>query len=415
MNSQVEGIFRGIVLIILSWLESFARLLIAPWSAFVGLVAQRRNEAQIKPYAFALFALVGVFFLPTVVDALKSPARDDFHYNVYDSAFPQPGGLGRAYEQANKQIESKAAVSMVTASVVWITFLHVGFSAIGALAFRHSARRALWRNSLFFIAGLQGALFGLTFFIEQFALGGSSQFSMFRSLLTSPYTMIFAEDEWMRYFLLSDCLYSSLLVILLIVPCGVAWRFGRRADGIRIGGGRVIAASRILPVLLALGSNFVFFTSLAAATYVLDEIRLREKSDSPFEIDYLYCSLVKDASGSSLKATAVLTVADQKAWFFDEGDFEMRIHAARLESDPSTPSKRIGAGKPQTASFSALSPKLGSPPFLLQRGQAVLASFELKMPPDWVAFMDTHKNSPRCTLNYTRDYPIGEIGAINVE
>jgi hypothetical protein len=108
LNDQIEGVFRGVVFILLNFLVSLLILLWRPRSGYSLLVKRLRSRQtdQVRPFVFVFLALVLVLFLPAAVDALMPVQTGPYHYLVRDAEHREAGPLGRAYEQTAKGIES---------------------------------------------------------------------------------------------------------------------------------------------------------------------------------------------------------------------------------------------------------------------------------------------------------------------
>jgi hypothetical protein len=75
---------------------------------------------------------------------------------------------------------------------------------------------------------------------------------------------------------------------------------------------------------------------------------------------------------------------------------------------------RITVSSRMPVLLSVISPNLGSPPFLLQAGQAALVHFETETTDAVTAFLAAHPDERRCVLWYTdADYPLRAIGNLS--
>jgi hypothetical protein len=103
-------------------------------------------------------------------------------------------------------------------------------------------------------------------------------------------------------------------------------------------------------------------------------------------------------------------------------DFDLIVTADRIESNPRPTRQasrvvetgRIVAPSRMPVLFSVISPNLGSPPFLLQAGQAALVRFETETTDAVTAFLAAHPDERRCVLWYNdADYPLRAIGNLS--
>jgi hypothetical protein len=134
-------------------------------------------------------------------------------------------------------------------------------------------------------------------------------------------------------------------------------------------------------------------------------------------MQYLDCTQRQQSGKSVITGSVEVRAAANDPWSFEAGDFELFLGATRTESDgpPLVTRRAVGTGRifardKMLVSFTAVSPNFGSPPFLLQAGQAALIRFEIETPVGVAAFLAAHPDERRCTLAYTEDYPIGVLG-----
>lgn len=418
LNDYVEGVFRSIVFVLFSFILSLGVLFWSPSKGYALLITQERRHSinQIRPYAFVFFALVLALFLPSLIDAAKPREVSTFEYQVYDPEHPEAGALGRAYEVANERIENKAAGAILIAAIAGIAALHLGTTASALGFFRLSTRRETWHDALFFIGGLQIFLIAIALALDRFASFPSlNEVEFLRRFLFTPFALLTSEDyrEGLVYF---DIINVVLLATFLVAPLAIAKRFSQRSD--RQFWARYLRT--VLPVLALLAVvDTATVTSIAIASYVADEIQPRTSRDDPFTLRNLGCVFSKDTAKPSISGTVEVRVAAANPWSFDNGDFTLIIGADRTLSDgpPRKNSRhpdRVFANLATPITFSAISPPLGAPPFLMQAGQAALLSIATSLKPDEVEFVAAHPE-PRCTLAYLQDYPIGAIGEIRVE
>jgi hypothetical protein len=181
-------------------------------------------------------------------------------------------------------------------------------------------------------------------------------------------------------------------------------------------------------VFLVVVADVVALGSFGLAAYISDQVQPREAAPSPFTMGYLACTQRENAGKQTITGTVEVRAAPKKPWSFDPGDFDLIVGATRTKADGPAPTRPPIAGTGDTrkaapprpiarsrmlVTFAAISPNLGSPPFLLQAGQAALVRFEAETPPDVISFLAGHPDDQRCTLSYTQDYPIGAIAALN--
>ena len=422
LNDRIEGVFRGVVLIALSFVASLAVLIFRPLDGYVQLVTRiRKNsekENQVRPYAFVFFAIVLVFFVPSLMDSLAQHVAGPLEYQVNDGAVPESGALGRAYQQTTQAIESKAATAIFFAAIVGLAAFHLCGIGSGLALFRLRPRRETWRDALFFVGGLQVAMFALATLIDRLGWRSITEMELVRDFLLSPRTLVLGDGNIRSYSVCLDILTVALLILLLLVPFGVARRFASRLS---IGSSR--RSNWILTLGLTLLVDAAAIGSFSAAAYVANEVQPRDKPVYPFSIRYVSCMLDPKASSPVISGTATLKVDAKDAWDFDAGDFDLFIAADRTDADGPAKSRsrvlsstRIGAaGGLLPTSFTTISPNIGQPPFLLQAGQAVLIRFEAVTSPELVKFLSSHPDAQRCTLSYHQDYPIGAIGSLSTK
>jgi hypothetical protein len=421
LNNRVEAIFRGVVLIALSFVASLALLIFRPLSGYVQLTSRIRKksekENQVRPYAFVFFAIVLVFFMPSLIDSLAPQVAGPLVYQVHDSSIPDPGALGRAYQQTTQKVESKAATAIFFAAIIGIAALHLCAIGSGLALFRPRARRETWRDALFFVGGFQITLFALATVIDHLGWPSITETRLVEDFLLSPRTLVVGYGKARTYSVYLDVLDVVLLIVLLIVPFGVARRFASR---ISVSSNRWRSSLRTIGLILLVDAAAI--ASFSAAAYVVDEIQPRDKSAYPFAIRYVRCRFDPTASSPVITGTAILKVDAKDAWDFDTADFDLFIAADRTDADGPARSRsrvlsptRIGGGPQLSVSYTAISPNIGQPPFLLQAGQAVLLRFEAPTNPSLIKFLASHPDAQRCTLSYHQDYPIGAIGSLRSE
>ena len=412
LNDRVEGIFRGVVLIVLSFVASLGMLIFRPANGYVLLIARIRKksekENQVRPYAFVFFAIVLVFFVPSLIDSI-SP--DVAGYQIYGSG--GSSALGRAYQQIAQKIESKAATAIFVAATVGVAALHLCATGSGLALFRLRVRRETWRDALFSVGGLQVIMFALATLIGRLGWW-IDETGMVRDFLLSPFEL--GQAKARSYPIYHDILDVVLLVLLVVVPYGVARRFASRLSL----GFRAVKSHRrdwIRTIGLMLLIDGAAIGSFSAAAYVADAIQPREVN--PFSIRDVSCTFDPKSPTPVITGTAILKVDAKDAWKFDAGDFALFIAADRTDADGPARSKsrvlsstRIGARGLLPASFAAISSNIGQPPLLLQAGQSVLIRFEAAGKPELAAFLASHPDTRRCTLSYNNDYPIGAIGSL---
>jgi hypothetical protein len=417
LNDRVEEVFQGIVFIVFSFVGSLALLLCRPLNGYV-LLAKRlraRSKDQIRPYAFVFCAMVLVFFLPSMIAAFAPPVAGTYEYQVHDDSLREPGALGRAYEETTQKIESKAASAIFVAAIVGVAAFHLGAMGSGLALFRLNVRRQTWRYALFFIGGLQIALLALAVVLDHFGWPSATETIMFRGFLFSPRTLFTGYREVRPYPLSIDVLDVALLALVLLVPFGAARRFASRLAPPFQGKGHRDWMSVVLLVVVV---DFVAFGSFGLAAYVSDEVQPHEARSSPFTLQYLDCSAHKTEDKLAITGTVEVRSAAKDPWGFAAGDFQLLVGADRTDEDGPPPKRsrvfsaaRIGGSSRMDVSFSAISPNLGAPPFLLQAGQAALVRFEADATSE-IKFLAKHPDDQRCTLYYTQDYPIGIITSL---
>jgi hypothetical protein len=423
LNDRVEGIFRGVVLIALSFVASIALLMFRPIDGYVQLATRIRQksakENQVRPYAFVFFAIVLVFFVPSLMDSLAPHVAGPFEYQVHDSAVPDSGALGRAYQQTTQKIESKAATAIFVAAIVGVAAFHLCATGSGLALLRLRARRETWRDALFFVGGLQVVVFAVVTLVDRLGWASTTETGLLRDFLLSPRTLALGYGDARPYPVYLDIIDVALLVVALLIPFGLARRYASRLS---VGSGAVGGHWRnwIRTIGLILLIDGAAIGSFSVAAYVVDQIQPRDKPIYPFSIQNVGCRFEPNPSKPVITGTAVLKVDAKDPWDFDKSDFQLFIAADRTEADGPARSRsrsvlsstRIGAGALPT-SFAAISPNIGQPPFLLQAGQAALIRFEAAVKPELAKFLASHPDAQRCTLSYNQDYPIGAIGSLS--
>jgi hypothetical protein len=421
LNDRVEEIFRGIVFIVFSFASSLVLLLCMPLRGYILLIKwlRVRGGSQIRPYAFVFFSFVLVFFTPSMLQSLTPPKPGAFEYVVHDSEQPDKGVLGRAYEIANKRVETKAVTAIIVAAVVGVGAIHLGALASGRGLIRTRSRRTTWSEALFFVAGLQIGLLALASLLDRAGFPSPTERAFFKSFLETPYVLVFNQyGEYRPYPIYLDVLSTLLLVAILIAPLGLALRYAPRM-AVSIGTQKPKGRYARLVMVTALVSlvDFVSLASFGFAAYVADEVQPQDKPAYPFAMNYLDCT-AQDRSGKpSVTGTVEVRAATAAPWGFDADDFTLFLGANRVQGDPpakrrTTATDRIGVTVKGRVKFSAISPNMGSPPFLLQAGQGAIFRFETELPDETVAFLKGHPDDRRCTLSYMQDYPIGAIGTL---
>jgi len=418
LNDRVEGVFRGIVFIVLSFMESIGLLILCPFDGYVRLIIhlRKKSEDQVRPYAFLFFAFVLAFFAPSLIDALGSHVAGPFEYQIHDSATPESGALGRAYQQTAQKLESKAATAIFVAAVIGVVAFQLGAKLSGSALFGQHARRQTWLQAFFFVGGLQVALFTLVAVLDRLGEPSPTEMRLLTDFLRSPWTLLFGYGGFRPFPLYIHLLGTALLIAALLVPFGMAHRFGSRLSA-KFGG-----LAWLRTVLLVAVIDAVMMGSFSLAAYTSDEVQPQDKPVYPFSIRYTRCELDVKAAQPNISGTAVVRADPKDPWDFDKQDFDLFIAADRTETEspvrPGRPGvlspKRIGAGK-LPVTFSAISPPIGEPPFLLQAGGAILIRFEAEATPRLIAFLSSHPDGQRCTLSYTQDYPIGAIGTLTTK
>jgi len=100
LNDRVEGVFRGVVLIALSFVASLMLLILRPLDGYVQLIARTRKtserENQIHPYAFVFFAIALVFFVPSLMNSISPYGAGSLEYRDYSAGFSDAGLFGQA-------------------------------------------------------------------------------------------------------------------------------------------------------------------------------------------------------------------------------------------------------------------------------------------------------------------------------
>lgn len=423
LNDRVEGVFRGVVLIALSFVASLMLLILRPLDGYVQLIARTRKtserENQIHPYAFVFFAIALVFFVPSLMNSISPYGAGSLEYRDYSAGFSDAGLFGQAYQQIANMIESKAATAIFVSATVGVAALHLCGIGSGFALFRLPARRETWRDALFFIGGLQVMMFALATLLDR--LGTVTETDLVKALLLSPRALAHGYGDERPYPIYLSVLAVGLLILLLLVPFGMATRFASRLslwsssiESRRRNWTRTIALMMLIDVA-AIGS-------FSASAYVADEIQPREGQVNPFSVRNVSCTLDPKTSSPLISGTAILRVDAKDAWDFGANDFDLFIAADRTAADGPSRSRsralsptRIGAGGLLRTSFTAISPNIGQPPFLLQAGQAVLIRFEAEASPELVKFLSSHPDAQRCTISYNNDYPVGAIGLLRTE
>ena len=133
LNDQIEGIFQGIVFVLFSFVASIFIIILNPRTGFIALIRRmrRKGENQIRPYVFAFLAISLVLFLPAIIRDLAPASPSLFEYQVHDSEFQTPGRVGRVYEEARRQIETKGATSIFVAAIIGVAALQIGAILVG--------------------------------------------------------------------------------------------------------------------------------------------------------------------------------------------------------------------------------------------------------------------------------------------
>lgn len=418
LNDRIEGIFRGIVFISLSFVASIVRMLCWPLRGYVALIAELRRKMtnQVRPYAFVFIAVVVALFAPPVISSLSPKSVSPFEFQVFGAGAPKQGALGRAYQETTREIESKAAAAIFLAAIVGVAAFHLGSTGLGVLLFRPGVRRKTWQQAFFFIGGFQVSLFILVALIDNYGLPPATEIQRVVNFLLSPYIAVYAFDEPRSDPAYLDVLRVALMVILLAVPTGMTIRFGARAHRWS-GPSRRLSAFRT--VLLVLVIDVAVISSYSLAAYTADEIQPREKPKYPFVLDYLACKLDDKAIPPIISGNVMVTAERSAPWSFEEQDFQLFVAADRIDTEapprrarPTLAPHRIGAGRPIPADYKVISPALSGPPFLLQAGQAALIAFTVPASPELLNFLLIHPQNQRCTLHYTQDIPIGAIGVL---
>ena len=424
LNDRIEGIFRGVVFIVLSFAASLALLAIRPCSGYARLVRRLRQKSseQVRPYAFVFFAIMVVFFAPTVIDAVapQPPGPRDFVIHEYAS---EPGALGRAYEQATQRIESKAATAIFVAAIVGVAAFHLGATAAGYMLFRQRARRQTWLQALFFVGGMQVVLCGAGLLLDRIDNRELTEVGLIKDFLALPVNVHFQPDRFRHYSAYRDLLELILLAIVLALPIGMAARFAKRATP---GGRRFSQRFRwLLTVGLAMFVNLTVIGSFSLAAYTADEVQPRERVKIPFSLRNLSCEIDIKSATPRISGLVTVTVDPKSAWAFDGNDVSLFVVANRTAADGPAPFRsksgsnvegRIGLPARILVNFSAISPALGRPPFLMQAGQAGLFRFETEESASLsiLKFLAEHPDGRLCTLRDFLKYPIGAIAPLDV-
>ncbi|HMJ41716.1 MAG TPA: hypothetical protein VK522_05490 [Pseudolabrys sp.] len=426
LNDQIEGIFQGVVFILFSFLFSVFILLFKPRTGFNSLVRNLRIKGsnQVRPYVFCFMAIALTFFLPTTLDALAPHPPGDLEYQIRDSEHRQVGGLGRAYNQATTQIETKVATSIFVAAAAGVAVLHLCVTLLARVGLRQRARRETWRDSVFFTAGLQYVVLGISLVIFRSRPGwlGSTELGLLQDIVSSPRALAERLGKTGPYSVYFDLIGTALLIAMMLAPLAIAGRYARHAvlpgqRQVSMGSSRRIAA---WAVFFLLAIDLSALASFAIAAHVSDEIQPRKKPVTPFAIKQLACTIDPEADGAKVTAEAILTIIGADAWYFQDGDFRMFVGAKRVVSDGPARSRavinpnRIIAGPLLAPKLSTNSPRIGPPPFLLETGRSVLVNFEVKAPLTLMKFLNDHPDDQRCTVSYSGDYPVGAIGVLNL-
>lgn len=424
LNDRIEELFRGVVFVLFSFAASLALLLCNPLRGYALLIKRERvrSSGQIRPYAFLFFSFVLLFFMPVIIDALTPPVAGPFEYQVHDSDVLEAGALGRAYQATTERIETKAATAILLAAVVGVAAFHLGAVGSGVGLIRLRVRRETWRDALFFIGGLQFGLLGLAVILDRAGWRSATEMRFVSSLLLAPRDMFVGWGQLRPYPIYIDVLDVGLLALLLLAPFGLARRYAPRLAprlGVRWSKqSNCVNVARI--VFLMAVADLVALGSFSLAAYISDEVQPRDKPTYPFAMQYQDCTQREQSGKNVITGSVVVRAAAKDAWSFEAGDFELFLGATRAGSDgpPRAGSRAVGTGRifareKMLVSFTAVSPNFGSPPFLLQAGQAALIRFEIETPAGVAAFLTAHPDERRCTLAYTQDYPIGAIGILH--
>jgi hypothetical protein len=424
LNDKVEELFRGIVFILFSFTASLALLLWRPLRGYVGLIKRSRvrSSGQIRPYAFLFFSFVLMFFIPTIVDALTPPGAGPFDYQVHDSEFPELGALGRAYQATTERLETKAATAILLAAVVGVATFHLGAVGSALVLTPLRVRRETWRDALFFIGGLQLGLLALAFVVDLSEVYGSTEFGFINKFLLTPRNLFGSSSHPRPYPIYMDMLHVGLLALLLLAPFGIALRYAPRlALRLALRWPKPHRVDWIGVLLLMIIADVVALVSFGLAAFTSDQVQPRDKPTYPFAMRYLNCAYEEKSGKRTITGSVEIRAAANDPWGFAASDFDLIVSADRIESDrrPTRPqaSRVVGTGRIIEHSrmpvlFSAISPNLGSPPFLLQAGQAALVRFETETTDAVTAFLAAHPDEHRCVLSYTSDYPVGAIGSL---
>jgi len=305
LDDRVEELFRGIVFILFSFTASLALLLWRPLRGYVGLVKRSgvRSTGQIRPYAFLFFSFVLMFFIPTIFDALTPPEAGRFDYQVHDSAFPELGVLGRAYQTATERIETKGATAILLAAMVGVATFHLGAVGSGLVLIRLRTRRETWRDALFFIGGLQLGLLALAFIIYLSQVLGSTEFGFISNFLLMPRNLFedYRHPRWYPIYL--EVLSVGLLALLVLAPFGVARRYTPRlAPQLALRWpkpGRVNWIG-VLPLMIV--ADVVALASFSLAAFTSDQVRPRDKPAQPFAMRYLDCAYKENPASAPSRA-----------------------------------------------------------------------------------------------------------------
>jgi len=419
LNDTIDSLFRGLVFVLIDFIASLATLLARPISGAVILVRKLRSHDtnQVRPYVFLFLSFVLAFSVAPFLEAL-SVERDPHEYTGTESSQPAQNALKQIYEGVFAQIESKAVLAIIIASMVGVTIFHLGARLTSSLLFAKAIRRSIAMDSLFYVAGAQIVLIGLIFLLmRQQSIVGIDEAPNINVLLTSvhalPDLLRPANQQSAAPWIEGLKVLSLLLLILL--PAPICFKLARRRrlwlPWLRQGLASVPFASPVIVALMILAVEFSTAVAFSAAGFVRDNIEPRAKG--PYEIQEVSCRAERRGLDDYVIATAVVTATGAKPWLFADGDFRMWISAPGTPQDhDNEKSKKTGRAVIPDMNTTTATPN-GHGPVLVEPTKSALLLITAKLPTERRGFLEAHRNNRTCTISAAGDYVIGKVGYLD--
>jgi hypothetical protein len=414
LNETIDGLFRGIVFIVLDTVTSAFKITLRPGRAPSELAQrlEKGDEAQVRPYVFAFLTLFVALLFPVLLDAGR-PDSDPYAYKyvVDGEDLLRRSYLGKMFDATVEKFEAKSLLQLTVAATLGVSILHLLSGIVIGVLRLLAKKSAEGAAPLFFIVGTQTLLACVAGMVLYQWDDSSSTYlptASWIGMLFHPYSALYLPyamgERWRLLW------WALCALFIFFLPFFYSLRLVHQShlEGVVTKRWRLFTSALLVTVLI----DALFWVTCVPADALSQKIRTHD--EIPYQIKQVACHLEGQNDSRTLVASILVKVTGPDAFSFAKDDFYVGVSARRTKDDPpprhrpGAQEDRVGKGLGKPTAFNAK----GEHSVLLEPGR--WGQFELVATVDKAVleFLTLHPSMNRCGVADANDTPAGGSGSL---